>query len=172
MSVLCSHPVFMKSTLYLVLVTSFFFSFILASTSWWSEATSAPVCNLTSCIDLLNFCRMQIWLIWFSVLLSGDTHIALWIHSAVWEHAASDDHVVKCTKVGWHLVIFVHCVKSVSAHDYPLLYDPIFGVQVCVTLCLQFVVKVLVVFVFILGICLCTALNAAKLDIFFLSSDP
>ncbi|KAK2181500.1 hypothetical protein NP493_394g01015 [Ridgeia piscesae] len=57
---------FRKSTLYCVLVlllTSLFFSFIfiLASTRWWSEAASAPLCTLTSCIDLLNFRPMQIW---------------------------------------------------------------------------------------------------------------
>ncbi|KAK2157297.1 hypothetical protein NP493_1886g00009 [Ridgeia piscesae] len=57
---------FRKSTLYCVLVlllTSLFFSFIfiLASTRWWSEAASAPLCTFTSCIDLLNFRPMQIW---------------------------------------------------------------------------------------------------------------
>ena len=76
---------FRKSTLYCVLVlllTSLFFSFIfiLSSTRWWSEAASAPLCSLTSCIDLLNFRPMQIWSIWFSVLWSGYTQVALWIH--------------------------------------------------------------------------------------------
>ena len=57
---------FRKSTLYCVLMlflTSLFFSFIfiLASTRWWFEAAFAPLCTLTSCIDLLNFRPMQIW---------------------------------------------------------------------------------------------------------------
>ena len=57
---------FRKSTLYCVLVfllTSLFFSFIfiVASTRWWSEAASAPLCTLTSCIYFLNFRPMQIW---------------------------------------------------------------------------------------------------------------
>ncbi|KAK2173967.1 hypothetical protein NP493_840g01043 [Ridgeia piscesae] len=56
---------FRKSTMYCVLVlllTSLFFSFIfiLATTRWWSEAASAPLCTLTPCIDLLNFRPMQI----------------------------------------------------------------------------------------------------------------
>ena len=57
---------FRKSTLFCVLVlfcVSLFvsFIFILASTRWWSEAASAHLCTLTSCIDLLNFRPMQIW---------------------------------------------------------------------------------------------------------------
>ena len=57
---------FRKSTLYCVLVlllTYLFFSFIfiLASTRWWSDAASAPLCTITSCIGLLNFRPMQIW---------------------------------------------------------------------------------------------------------------
>ena len=61
---------FRKSTLYCVLVlllTSLFFSLIviLASIRWWSEAASAPLCTLTSCIDLLYFRPMQIWSICF-----------------------------------------------------------------------------------------------------------
>ena len=68
---------FRKSTLYFVLVLLFIslffsFSFILASNRWWSESVSAPLCTLTSCIDLRNFCPIHIWLIWFSVLWSGD----------------------------------------------------------------------------------------------------
>ena len=63
------------------LLTPLCFSFIviLASTRWWSEAASAPLWTLTSGIDLLNFCPMQIWSIWFSVLWSCDTQVALWI---------------------------------------------------------------------------------------------
>ena len=74
---------FRTSTLYLVLVLLFislFFYFILASNIWWSEVVSASLCTLCmSCIDLLNFCPIQMWSIWFSVLWTGDIQVALCI---------------------------------------------------------------------------------------------
>ena len=41
---------------------------------------SASLCTLCmSCIDLLNFCPIQMWPIWFSVLWTGDIQVALCI---------------------------------------------------------------------------------------------
>ena len=57
----------------------FGFNFSFVSTRWWYETASAPLCTLTSCIDLLNFGLIRIWSIWFSVRWSVDTHVALWI---------------------------------------------------------------------------------------------
>ena len=80
---LCCHPLsFRKSTLCRILVlllSSLFFSFIfnLASTRWRSDDAYATLCARTSCFDLLNFRTMQISSIWFSVLWSGDTQVAL-----------------------------------------------------------------------------------------------
>ena len=46
---------------------------------WWSEATSAPVFTRKSCTDVRNHLATQMWSIWFSVLWSGYTYVALWI---------------------------------------------------------------------------------------------
>ena len=54
-STLCCVRVFLLTSLL------FSFIFILSSTRWWSEAASAPLCTLTSYIDLLKFRFMQIW---------------------------------------------------------------------------------------------------------------
>ena len=53
------------------------FSFILATSKWWSDAISAPLLVLTSSIVLLNFLLMQIWSIWFCVVWSGEIQVAL-----------------------------------------------------------------------------------------------
>ena len=34
------------------------------------------------------------------------------MNPAMREHAASDDHIVKCTKVGQHLAIFIHLANG------------------------------------------------------------
>ena len=49
------------------------------------------------------------------------------MNPAVREHAASDDHVVKCTKFGQHLPIFIHFAKSrvLITSSCPLLSAPI-----------------------------------------------
>ena len=97
---------------------------------------------------------------------------------AVREHAASDNHVVKCTKVGQHVANFIFLPRPclTMTFSYSLLSSN-FGVQVSyeychvlllqfVTQCLQFVVKVSCFF--ILVVCGCIALNDVELGVFFL----
>ena len=71
------------------------------------------------------------------------------MNPAMREQAASDDHIVKCTKFGQHLAIFIHFAKSLSTHDFfvPAVVSSDFGFQVsheyCHVLFLQCYVKVL-----------------------------
>ena len=118
---------FRKSTLYLVLVLLFiylFFSFIftLARNRLWSEAVSAPLCTLRSCIDLLNFCPVQIWSIWFSVLWSDDVQ-----------------DVFFCVKI--HYLLFSVVVPSPRlpmTSSYPLLFAPIFALKSPMSIIMSF----------------------------------
>ena len=73
---------FRKLTLYFTLgffMVNIFLNVIriFPTSKWWSDAASAHLLTQTSWSDILNFLLMQKWSIWFSVMWSGDTHVAL-----------------------------------------------------------------------------------------------
>ena len=76
---LSSPTLYLVWVLYALVYLFFSRSLIVVVTRWWSDDTSAPLITRTSRHDLLNFWLMQMWSIWFSVLWSGDLHVALWI---------------------------------------------------------------------------------------------
>ena len=126
---------FRNSTLYLVLffhfsTLLFSFNFSFVSTRWWSEAASAPLCTLTSCIDLLNFWLIQIWSIWFSVRWSGDTYVALWILLCGNTLPPIINFLNEQRSANISPFSFISPIPWVPmTSSYPLLFDPIFALK-------------------------------------------
>ena len=131
----CSTSCFRWLILYLTLLPVkpvwflFRFSFSLAITKLWSDATSAPFFALTSCKDLLNHLFMQTWSVWLCFFVWRDPSCC--VDCFVLKDTRSNYHTVLCTEAA-NLSPFSFMIPGAWMPiicSYPVLSEPIMALR-------------------------------------------